>query len=177
MIFAEQKVQERVPGKTKGAFLLAGWQSKKALFSFFRLFGYNQFLVIWGLRPRTNSGQVSWLKAQHPPPPSRNIRSSDRCSCTLAVNSLITVTRSCGICTRFPFNVPAAAKRLRRNAPAVFVQFAEKYSTVPVKTQEQHKTSPRPSTKFMQDRGLVVLEQDTGLEPAAYCLGSSRSTG
>ena len=31
--------------------------------------------------------------------------------------------------------------------------------------------------KFMQDRGLVVLEQDTGLEPAAYCLGSSRSTG
>jgi len=59
MIFAEQKVQERVPGKTKGAFLLAGRQSKKALFSFFRLFGYNQFLVIWGLRPRTNSGQVS----------------------------------------------------------------------------------------------------------------------
>ena len=71
MIFAEQKVQERVPGKTKGAFLLAGWQSKKTLFSFFRLFGYNQFLVIWGLRPRTNSGQVSWLKALRLPPPSR----------------------------------------------------------------------------------------------------------
>jgi hypothetical protein len=34
MIFAEQKVQERVPGKTKGAFLLAGRQSKKTLFSF-----------------------------------------------------------------------------------------------------------------------------------------------
>ena len=120
MIFAEQKVQERVPGKTKGAFLLAGRQSKKALFSFFRLFGYNQFLVIWGLRPRTNSGQVSWLKAQHPPPPSRNMRSSDRCSCTLAVNSLITVTRSCGICTRFPFNVPAPGQSRGRYAPAVF---------------------------------------------------------
>ena len=126
--------------------------------------------------PRTNSRQVSWLKAQRLPPPSQAML-SDRCKCTLAAGSLITVTRSCGICTRFPFNVPAAVKRLRRNAPAVFVQFAEKYSTVPVKTQEQHKTSPRPYTKFMQDRGLVVLEQDTGLEPAAYCLGSSRSTG
>ena len=120
MIFAEQKVQERVPGKTKGAFLLAGWQSKKALFSFCRLFGYNQFLVIWGLRPRTNSGQVSWLKAQHPPPPSRNMGSSDRRSCTLAVNSLITVTRSCGICTRFPFNMPAPGQSRGRYAPAVF---------------------------------------------------------
>ena len=59
MIFAEQKVQERVPGKTKGAFLLAGRQSKKALFSFFRLFGYNQFLVIWSIRSRTNNRQVS----------------------------------------------------------------------------------------------------------------------
>ena len=29
--------------------------------------------------------------------------------CILTKNSLITVTRSCGICTRFPFNVPAAA--------------------------------------------------------------------
>jgi len=31
MIFAEQKVQERVPGKTKGAFLLAGRQNKRGL--------------------------------------------------------------------------------------------------------------------------------------------------
>ena len=106
-----------MPGKTKGAFLLAGWQSKKALFSFFRLFGYNQFLVIWGLRPRTNSGQVSWLKAQHPPPPSRNMRSSDRCSCTLAVNSPITVTRSCGICTRFPFTLSAVQCIGKRHLP------------------------------------------------------------
>jgi hypothetical protein len=29
---------------------------------------------------------------------------------TLTVDSLITVTRSCGIDTRFPFNVPAAAR-------------------------------------------------------------------
>ena len=143
----------------------------------FRAFWYNQFLVIWSFRSRTNSRQVSWLKDLRPPPPSQSNASVAGARSTRAAGSLITVTRSCGICTRFPFNVPAAAKRLRWNAPAVFVQFAEKYSTVPVKTQEQHKTSPRPYTKFVQDRGLVVLEQDTGLEPAAYCLGSSRSTG
>ena len=28
----------------------------------------------------------------------------------LTVDSLITVTRSCGICTRFPFNVPVTAR-------------------------------------------------------------------
>ena len=115
----------------KEALLSCGWHDKKTS-DFFRAFWYNQFLVIWGLRPRTNSGQVSWLKAQHPPPPSRNIRSSDRCSCTLAVNSLITVTRSCGICTRFPFNVPAPGQSRGRYAPAVFLfssLFSITYST------------------------------------------------
>ena len=53
---------------------------------------------------RTNSGQVSWLKAQRLPPPSQAML-SDRCKCTLAAGSLITVTRSCGICTRFPFTL------------------------------------------------------------------------
>ena len=33
---------------------------------------------------------------------------SDRCKCTLAAGSLITVTRSCGICTRFPFTLSRA---------------------------------------------------------------------
>ena len=33
---------------------------------------------------------------------------SDRCKCTLAAGSLITVTRSCGICTRFPFTLSKA---------------------------------------------------------------------
>ena len=32
---------------------------------------YNQFLVIWGIAPVPGSGQVSWLKDQRPPPPSR----------------------------------------------------------------------------------------------------------
>ena len=142
-----------------------------------RLFGTTNSSWSGAVRSCTNSRQVSWLKDLRPPPPSQSNASVAGARSTRTAGSLITVTRSCGICTRFPFNVPAAAKRLRRNAPAVFVQFAEKYSTVPGKTQERHKTSPRPYTKFMQDRGFVVLEQDTGLEPAAYCLGSSRSTG
>ena len=33
---------------------------------------------------------------------------SDQCKCTLAAGSLITVTRSCGICTRFPFTLSRA---------------------------------------------------------------------
>jgi hypothetical protein len=51
MIFAEQKVQERVPGKTKGAFLLAGRQSKKALFSFFQAFWVQPIPRDLGLAP------------------------------------------------------------------------------------------------------------------------------
>ena len=43
-------------------------------------------------------------------PPSQAGWLSDRCKSTLTVDSLITVTRSCGIDTRFPFNVPAAAR-------------------------------------------------------------------
>ena len=37
---------------------------------------------------------------------------SDRCKCTLAAGSLITVTRSCGICTRFPFTLSRAPEGL-----------------------------------------------------------------
>ena len=44
-------------GNTKGPVLLTG------------SLRYNQFLVIWGVCPRTR--QVSWLKDQRPPPPSR----------------------------------------------------------------------------------------------------------
>ena len=172
---SDRKGTGGTPGHKKGPFAARSAQQKDPCY--FWAFRYNQFLVIWSICSRTNSRQVSWLKDLRPPPPSQSNASVAGAKSTRAAGSLITVTRSCGICTRFPFNVPAAAKRLRRNAPAVFVQFAEKYSTVPVKTQEQHKTSPRPYMKFMQDRGLVVLEQDTGLEPAAYCLGSSRSTG
>ena len=58
--------------------------------------------------PVPGSGQVSWLKVQRPPPPSQTMP-SDRCRCTLAAGSLITVTRSCGICTRFPFTLFCAA--------------------------------------------------------------------
>ena len=56
--------------------------------------------------PVPGSRQVSWLKAQRLPPPSQAML-SDRCKCTLAAGSLITVTRSCGICTRFPFTLSA----------------------------------------------------------------------
>ena len=44
--------------KQKKVFLLAGRQNKKTLCDV-RVFWYNQFLVIWGMGPRTNSGQVS----------------------------------------------------------------------------------------------------------------------
>ncbi len=46
-------------GNAKGPVLLTG------------ALRYNQFLVIWGNAPVPGSGQVSWLKDQRPPPPSR----------------------------------------------------------------------------------------------------------
>ena len=50
--------------------------------------------------------QVSRLKDRHLPPPSQAML-SDRQN-AMAANSLITVTRSCGICTRFPFTLSRA---------------------------------------------------------------------
>ena len=39
--------------------------------------------------------------------------------------------------------------------------------------------SKRKAAEFLENETFCrfILEQDTGLEPAAYCLGSSRSTG
>lgn len=84
-----------------------------------RAFRYNQFLVIWSSRSRTNSRQVSWLEVHRLPPPSREAKPlSDRRARALAADSLFTVTRSCGNLTRFPFTLPEA--RMQREAPAVF---------------------------------------------------------
>jgi len=69
---------------------------------------YNQFLVIWGgAPPYPAAGRFpGWkLNACRRLPGSKP---SDRCKCTLAAGSLITVTRSCGICTRFPFTLSHA---------------------------------------------------------------------
>ncbi len=44
--------------KKKRPFCPADGMTKKTLCCF-RAFWYNQFLVIWGLHPRTNSRQVS----------------------------------------------------------------------------------------------------------------------
>ena len=35
----------------------------------------------------------------------------------------------------------------------------------------------RKRTPILNELAFFLMEQDTGLEPAAYCLGSSRSTG
>ena len=135
-----------------------------------RLFGTTNSSWSGAVRSCTNSRQVSWLKDLRPPPPSQSNASVAGARSTRAAGSLITVTRSCGICTRFPFNVPAAAKRLRRNAPAVFVQFAEKYSTVPVKTQEQHKTSPDPTRNSCKTGDLLCWSRirDSNPPPTAW---------
>ena len=62
----------------KEALLSCGWHDKKTS-DFFRAFWYNQFLVIWGLHPRTNSRQVSWLKDRRPSSPSQSKSSSGWC--------------------------------------------------------------------------------------------------
>ena len=65
---------------------------------------------------------------------------SDRCKCTLAAGSLITVTRSCGICTRFPFYPFQSAGRLSRPANnerhlLFYIQFPVYCSTLHPKAQ------------------------------------------
>ena len=74
-----------------------------------RLFGTTNSSWSGAVRSCTNSRQVSWLKDLRPPPPSQSNASVAGARSTRAAGSLITVTRSCGICTRFPFNVPVAA--------------------------------------------------------------------
>ena len=45
-------------------------------------------------------------------------------------------------------------------------------------TTTAHKTrKPAQAANFQPSVRVLCMEQDTGLEPAAYCLGSSRSTG
>ena len=78
-----------------------------------RLFGTTNSSWSGAVRSCTNSRQVSWLKDLRPPPPSQSNASVAGARSTRAAGSLITVTRSCGICTRFPFNVPAAQKGLQ----------------------------------------------------------------
>lgn len=62
---------------------------------------YNQLLVIWDPRPRTNIRQVSWLIIPHTKQPSQF---PSGCKIQNALYSLNTVTRSCRILTCFPFN-------------------------------------------------------------------------
>ena len=72
-----------------------------------RLFGTTNSSWSGAVRSCTNSRQVSWLKDLRPPPPSQSNASVAGARSTRAAGSLITVTRSCGICTRFPFTLSA----------------------------------------------------------------------
>ena len=92
--------------------------------------------------PVPGSRQVSWLKAQRLPPLPGS-KPSDRCKCTLAAGSLITVTRSCGICTRFPFTLPAGDEAPAQ-APAVFYSDEVKYITLRPKMQYLSPPAARP---------------------------------
>ena len=73
-----------------------------------RLFGTTNSSWSGAVRSCTNSRQVSWLKDLRPPPPSQSNASVAGARSTRAAGSLITVTRSCGICTRFPFTLSRA---------------------------------------------------------------------
>ena len=102
-----------------------GWHDKKTS-DFFRAFWYNQFLVV-------RSGallyqqQAGFLTERSPPSiPFPEQCSSGRCAQHPDADSLITVTRSCGICTRFPFTLPTAQSGRRHLLFSV--QFVRNYN-------------------------------------------------
>ena len=82
-------------GNTKGPVLLTG------------SLRYNQFLVIWGVCPRTRQ-QAGFL----------------------AAGSLITVTRSCGICTCFPFTLFYAQNAASKGTCCRIQFYGSKYNTM-----------------------------------------------
>ena len=105
-------------GNTKGPVLLTG------------SLRYNQFLVIWGVCPRTQQ-QAGFLAERSMPTaafPGKHPVTDAKS--TLAAGSLITVTRSCGICTCFPFTLFYAQNAASKGTCCRIQFYGSKYNTM-----------------------------------------------
>ena len=102
-----------------------GWHDKKTS-DFFQGFLVQPIPRDLGLRPPYQQ-QAGFLTERSPPGiPFPEQCSSGRCAQHPDADSLITVTRSCGICTRFPFTLPTAQSGRRHLLFSV--QFVRNYN-------------------------------------------------
>ena len=102
-----------------------GWHDKKTS-DFFQGFLVQPIPRDLGLRPPYQQ-QAGFLTERSPPGiPFPEQCSSGRCTQHPDADSLITVTRSCGICTRFPFTLPTAQSGRRHLLFSV--QFVRNYN-------------------------------------------------
>ena len=102
-----------------------GWHDKKTS-DFFQGFLVQPIPRDLGLRPPYQQQAGFLTERSSPGIPFPEQCSSGRCAQHPDADSLITVTRSCGICTRFPFTLPTA-QRGRRHL-LFSVQFVRNYN-------------------------------------------------
>ena len=135
-----------------------------------RLFGTTNSSWSGAVRSCTNSRQVSWLKDLRPPPPSQSNASVAGARSTRAAGSLITVTRSCGICTRFPFNVPAAAKPCGGTHLLFLFSSQRSIAQYREKRKSGIKQAPDPTRNSCKTGGLLCWSRirDSNPPPTAW---------